>query len=269
MILDKLKQLFGAEVEYQEIVVDPLLYEKLAQANHIVALTGAGISAESGISTFRGEEGLWKKFKPQELANLKAFMNNPSRVSDWYRHRRDIIDNVKPNPGHNALVKMESEFKHVTVITQNVDGLHQRAGSTNVIELHGNIYRNYCINCGKRYDFDQLPKKKGIPICEECGGYIRPDVVWFGESLPPAAFNEAERSAASADVMFSIGTSAAVYPAAGLPRTAKAHNAYLVEINPEHTDISLIADDTVREPSGVALPNILHQYQEWKNSSEN
>jgi len=247
--------------------VDPYLFEKLSQANHVVALTGAGVSAESGIPTFRGEEGIWKKLKPQELASMKGFLKNPDRVTEWYQHRRQIIDKVKPNPGHIALAEMENEIRNVTIITQNVDGLHQQAGSSNVIELHGNIYRNYCIDCGKRYDYGNMKKSDGVPTCDECGGYIRPDVVWFGESLPMAAFNEAERSVAAADVMFSVGTSAEVYPAAGLPRIAKAHNVYLVEINPEHTDISLIADDSIRKPSGEALPKILKQYLEWKKAS--
>lgn len=250
----------------QTMEVDPFLFEQLESAKHIVALTGAGISAESGIPTFRGEEGLWKKMKPEELANFDAFMDNPDRVSEWYAHRREIIDNVKPNPGHQALAEMETLFDYVTIITQNVDGLHQRAGSNNVIELHGNIYRNYCIDCGKRYDYGNMKNGQGVPTCDECEGYIRPDVVWFGESLPVDAIQEAERHAATADVLFSIGTSAVVYPAAGIPRTAKGHDAYLVEINPEHTDISLIADETIREQSGIALPELMNQYRHWIQS---
>jgi len=261
-LLDKLRG--NEDMEATELNVDPYLFERLGQASHIVVLTGAGISAESGIPTFRGEEGLWKKMRPEELANFDAFLNNPDRVSEWYAHRRDIIDHVEPNPGHEALAIMQEEFEYVTIITQNVDGLHQRAGSNNVIELHGNIYRNYCIDCGKRYDYGSLSRSSGVPVCDECNGYIRPDVVWFGESLPIAAVNEAEHHAAAADVMFSVGTSGIVYPAAGLPRVAKNHDAYLVEINPEHTDISLIADETIRMQSGKALPELLNQYRSWK-----
>mgnify|MGYP005839234771 CR=1 FL=1 len=250
-----------------DLNLDPFLFEQLDKASHIVALTGAGISAESGIPTFRGEEGLWKKMNPQELANVDAFMENPDLVSEWYEHRREIIDSVKPNPGHKTLVAMEDVFDYVTIITQNVDGLHQQAGSSNVIELHGNIYRNYCIDCGKRYDYNNLKRsKEGVPTCTECGGYIRPDVVWFGEPLPMAAIHEAERYASSADVMFSIGTSAVVYPAAGIPRLAKNHEAYLVEINPDHTDISLIADESIHQKAGIALPELMHQYLQWKSS---
>ncbi|MBS1272454.1 MAG: NAD-dependent protein deacylase [Candidatus Marinimicrobia bacterium] len=265
------QSIFGKSQEDEKmdspnLQLDPFLFEQVDKASHIVALTGAGISAESGIPTFRGEEGLWKIMRPEELANFDAFMENPDRVSEWYEHRREIIDNVEPNPGHKALASMQEEFDYVTIITQNVDGLHQRAGSENVIELHGNIYRNYCVDCKKRYDYNNLRPSEGAPICDECGGYIRPDVVWFGESLPMAAVNEAEQHAASADVMFSIGTSGVVYPAAGLPRMAKSHDAYLVEINPEHTDISLIADETIRMKSGIALPELLNQYHSWKYS---
>ncbi|MBD3274534.1 MAG: NAD-dependent protein deacylase, partial [Candidatus Marinimicrobia bacterium] len=167
--------------------IDPFVFEQLEKADRIVALTGAGISAESGVPTFRGEEGLWKKLKPEELANFDAFIENPQRVTEWYEHRRDIIDNVKPNAGHYALAEMENIFPNVSVITQNVDGLHQKAGSTNVVELHGNIYRNYCIDCGKRYDYGNMVSFNGTPTCEECGGLIRPDVVWFGEMLPMEA----------------------------------------------------------------------------------
>ncbi len=267
MIMQKvfqyIKTLWEGDMADSQFEVDPYVYEVLAEAKHIVALTGAGISSESGIPTFRGKEGLWKKFSPEELANFRSFMENPELVTEWYQHRREIINRVEPNPAHYALVDMENIFAYVTIITQNVDGLHQKAGSTNVIELHGNIFRNYCIDCGKRFDYNKLPLTNGIPRCTDCNGYIRPDVVWFGEALSTEAIQEAEHVTAAADVMFSIGTSAVVYPAAQLPRTAKYHDAYLVEINPEHTDISLIADTTIREPSGEALPQLLTHFQRW------
>lgn len=251
-------------IDQQTMEFDPYIFKILEKADHVVALTGAGVSAESGIPTFRGEEGLWEEFRPEELANFEAFMENPALVSQWYEYRRTIIDEVEPNPGHYALAEMEELFSHITIITQNVDGLHQKAGSSDVIELHGNIYRNYCIQCGMRYDYSNMPHANdGIPTCDECNGYIRPDVVWFGESLPMHAIREAEQHTASADLMFSVGTSAVVYPAAGLPRSAKAHDAYVVEINPEDTDISLIADEAIREPSGKALPELLTQYRQW------
>lgn len=257
------RQIFQEGEKQISLDLDPYLFEQLAQARHIVALSGAGISAESGIPTFRGEEGLWKRFKPEELANFDAFLRNPELVSSWYAHRREIIDRVKPNPAHYALARMESLFEYVTVITQNVDGLHQRAGSTNVIELHGNIHRNYCVQCGKRFDYMQFDKSDQAPRCDECGGYIRPDVVWFGEQLPGDVVREAEQICAAADVMFSIGTSGVVYPAAALPRIAKNQQAFLIEINPEHTDISLIADLVIRAPAGQALPEVLKRYEKW------
>ncbi len=242
---------------------DPYTFEILSNAKHVVILTGAGISSESGIPTFRGEEGLWQKFRPEELANFNAFMDNPKLVSEWYNYRRNIINKVKPNAAHHTLVEFESVFPYITVITQNVDGLHQKAGSSHVIELHGNIYRNYCIECGKRYDYVKLDTRNGAPACEECSGLIRPDVVWFGETLPMDAIQDAQQHAASADVMFSVGTSAVVYPAADLPRAAKTHDAYLIEINPEPTDISMIADETIHNKAGEALPVLLKQYKAW------
>jgi len=263
MIRNLFQNIFRNGTENDAIQFDPYTFEVLSEARHVVALTGAGISAESGIPTFRGEEGLWQKFSPEELANFNAFIENPELVSEWYEHRREIIQNVKPNPGHYMLAELEDLFQFVTIITQNVDGLHQKSGSSNVIELHGNIYRNYCIQCGKRYDYKKMKRQNGAPTCVECGGLIRPDVVWFGEPLPVETIQEAERYAAAADVMFSIGTSAVIYPAAELPRTAKNHHAYLVEINPEHTDISLIADETIRMESGKALPELLKQYKRW------
>jgi len=260
------KWLSGGGTIPDDIEFDPYFFEQLSGAKHLVALTGAGISAESGIPTFREEGGLWEKFRPEELASMEAFLNNPERVSDWYAHRRDIINHTSPNNGHMALAALENEFKYVTVITQNIDGLHQQAGSTNVIELHGNIHRNYCVSCGKRYDYDNFTFDSGIPKCDDCGGLVRPDVVWFGEPLSRDAIEEAERYTASADVMFSIGTSGVVYPAAGLPKIAKSHQAYLVEINPNHTDISLIADETFHGKAGEVLPQILRRYQQWKNA---
>lgn len=161
--------------------------ERLTKAKKLVFFTGAGISAESGIATFRGADGIWNKMKPEELASFDAFMRNPDLVWEWYQHRRDIIHKVEPNTGHIAIVELE-KFYDVTVVTQNIDNLHRRAGSTNIFELHGNIERNFCVDCKTFFNLPELEIKYGVPKCKNCGGLIRPDVVWFGEMLPQDQF---------------------------------------------------------------------------------
>jgi NAD-dependent deacetylase len=246
------------------------LIARLLAAKQVTVFTGAGISAESGVPTFRGNEGLWKKFKPEELANLAAFMKNPDMVWEWYQARRTIIGTVQPNAGHHALVEMETLFPACTVITQNVDNLHRRAGSRNVLELHGNIERNYCMKCGTPYNGADLPQTARVPLCSKagCAGLIRPDVVWFGEMLPEDEWEGAVRASASADVFFSIGTSAVVYPAASLPLTAKQQGAFLVEINPEETPLTPSADLFLKGLSGVILPAIVAGIQERRTSTQ-
>ncbi len=225
----------------------------------VVFFTGAGISAESGIPTFRGKEGIWKKLKPEELANFDAFMRNPGMVWEWYNHRRKIVHESNPNPGHLAIVEMEKLVADVTVITQNVDNLHRRAGSKTIYELHGNIERNYCIKCRKFHnkDFDLA---SGPPVCE-CGGLIRPDVVWFGEYLPEDQFAASEEAAKNCDIFVVIGTSAVVYPAAGLVFTAKQFGAYLIEVNIEETGISSYADCSFFGSAGNILPELVTEIQ--------
>lgn len=237
------------------------LIQKLKSAKSVAVLTGAGISAESGVPTFRGENGLWKKFKPEELATFDAFIRNPELVWEWYNYRRKLIMEVKPNPGHYALVELENLFPDFALITQNVDNLHRRAGSKNVIELHGNIERNYCIKCGRRYDDINLALEMKVPKCD-CGGLIRPDVVWFGEFLPPDAWEKAEMSASRCEVFFSIGTSGIVYPAASLPQIAKRSGAYTVEINIERTDLSWFMDEVIIGKAGEVLPELVKKLKE-------
>jgi len=203
-----------------------------------VVLTGAGISAESGVPTFRGKEGLWGKFKPEELATMSAFVSNPKLVWEWYNWRRQVVGEVKPNPGHHALRYLEQWFEHFTLITQNVDGLHRAAGSENILELHGNIYRNKCVDCNHQFAEDMDINPDSIPSCPNCGGKIRPDVVWFGEMLDPQVIDKAFSESEQAELFFSVGTSAIVHPAASLPVTAKRYGAALVEINPEMTPLS-------------------------------
>ncbi len=239
------------------------LQKILLSAKEVVALTGAGISAESGIPTFRGEDGLWSKLKPEELASFDAFLRNPQLVSEWYEHRRHITRLSKPNPAHMSLVDMEKIFPHFTVVTQNIDNLHRRAGSRNVAELHGNIERNYCLGCGMRYDGEDFEGNESFR-CKKCGGLIRPDIVWFGEMLPADQWNMAEEAASSADVMFVIGTSAVVYPAAELPVTVKRSGGKVVEVNVEETPLSRYADYSFQGPASKVLVEIVEQIKETR-----
>jgi NAD-dependent deacetylase len=244
------------------------LLERLSSATSVAALTGAGISAESGVPTFRGSEGLWKKFKPEELASFDAFIRNPDLVWEWYSYRKKLIAEVEPNAGHYALADMEKLFQGFAVITQNIDNLHQRAGSTRVYELHGNIERNYCIDCGRRYRTQELASATSAPRCTDCSGLIRPDVVWFGELLPADQWALADRTARSADVFFSIGTSAIVYPAASLPLTAREAGAYIVEINAETTPLSEIADETLIGKAGEILARLVDAIREKRMNTK-
>ena len=230
--------------------------EALVRARRVTILTGAGISAESGIPTFReAQTGLWAKYDPTELATPQAFKCNPKLVWEWYEWRRDLVRKAKPNPGHLALEQMEKHFPEFTLITQNVDGLHQRAGSQNIIELHGNITRTKCFN--ENVVVESWTETGDVPPpCPHCGGYLRPDVVWFGEGLPPGALSEANKAAQGADVFFSIGTSALVQPAASLPIQAHNAGATLVEINPDETPLTSYVDFVLTGPAGEILPDI-------------
>ncbi len=249
-----------------EIINDQEAIRRLKVAQRIVVLTGAGISVESGIPPFRGEEGLWTKLSPLELASFDAFYSNPARVSEWYQHRRNIIEKSSPNPGHRALKQLQEIVPDFKLITQNVDDLHQRAGSTDVIELHGNIMENYCVCCNQHYstsEFDEVFRYNSnhVPHCY-CGGLIRPNVVWFGEPIPEESFEKAYQAAIQSEVFIAVGTSAQVTPAADLPRYAKKNNSYLIEINPNQTAISDIVDLNLRGTSGTILPKFVKDYQE-------
>lgn len=235
-----------------------LLIQRLKKAKIVGVLTGAGVSAESGVPTFRGEKGLWKNFRPEELANFNAFMQNPKLVWEWYNWRKQLIYKVNPNPGHYALVKMEELFDEFSLITQNVDDLHRKAGSKKIYELHGNIMRNRCVDCNKYCQEEEIVfnDKEQLPHCE-CGGLIRPDVVWYGESLPQQVLLKSFEIANSADVFFSIGTAAVVQPAASLPIEAKQAGAYVVEINSEPTAISNYIDESIFGKSGEILPALV------------
>ena len=240
--------------------------EKLESAQNIVFFTGAGISAESGVPTFRGKEGIWNKLKPEELANFDAFLRNTDMVWEWYQHRRKIVREAQPNHAHSAIAEFQKFYPNVTVVTQNVDNLHKRAGSKKFYELHGNIERNYCIDCKEWYnDIEIDDSKKGAIKCK-CGGLIRPDVVWFGEYLPQDEFQNSEIEASKSDICFVVGTSAVVYPAAYIPITAKQTGSYLVEINIESTEFSKTADHSFFGEAGKTLPKVLEEVKKLKNS---
>ncbi|MBD3332048.1 NAD-dependent protein deacylase [candidate division GN15 bacterium] len=236
--------------------------ELLQNSRRCAVLTGAGISAESGVPTFRGEEGLWGKFRPEELASMDAFMANPKMVWEWYNWRRQLMGDVKPNPGHHALADLEQIMPSFWVITQNVDGLHKMAGSGNILELHGNIHRNKCVKCNQLCGEDVDIDPDNIPTCTHCGGQLRPDVVWFGEMLDPVVINRAFAESEQADVFLSVGTSAVVHPAASLPMAARSEGAKLVEINPEPTPLTDLADISVRAKSGEFLPRVVEIVRE-------
>jgi len=233
------------------------LVRALQQSRSVVVLTGAGISAESGVPTFRdAQTGLWAQFKPEDLATPEAFRRNPKVVWEWYAWRRQLVAQVEPNAGHRALVELERRVPQFTLITQNVDGLHQRAGSRSVIELHGNLTRTKCFEEGAAVDHweetGEVP-----PRCPRCGGRLRPDVVWFNEMLPPGVFECALAASRSCDVFLSIGTSALVHPAASLPLDALKRGATLVEINPDDTPLTAHVHFRLRGPAGVILPALL------------
>jgi NAD-dependent deacetylase len=241
------------------MIFDSSFLEKLKKSKSIVFFTGAGISAESGIPTFRGKDGIWNKLKPEELANFNAFLRNPEMVWEWYNHRKKIIHDSIPNSGHIAIAEAQNYFNDVCVITQNIDNLHRRAGSKKIFELHGNIERNFCVEC-KKFNNNELDFSRGVPRCE-CGGLMRPDVVWFGEMLPEDQFKGAELAAINSDIFFVVGTSAIVYPAAGLIYTAKYSGAVIVEINIEETELSSNVDYFFYGKAGEILPKILEGFK--------
>lgn len=230
------------------------LIDLLKKSPRVVALTGAGVSQESGLRTFRdAQTGLWAQYKPEELASPEAFERDPKLIWDWYAWRREAVKAVRPNPGHYALAKMEKQISSFTLITQNVDGLHRMAGSQNLLELHGNIQRVRCADC---YTFTEIwdDDTESVPRCRECGGLLRPDVVWFGEALPRDQLEAAIEAARSCEVFFSIGTSGVVQPAASLAFAAHNRGALVVEINAEPTPLTSKADYFLQGKSGEILP---------------
>jgi NAD-dependent deacetylase len=237
------------------------LLDQLSGAAHVAVLTGAGISAESGVPTFReAQTGLWARYDPEQLATPEAFQNTPQLVWDWYAWRRRLVAGVAPNPAHFALAEMARRVPRLTLITQNVDGLHQRAGSQDVIELHGNIARLKCFDCNSPVaasEIDEQEASRAVPHCTYCHGLLRPDVVWFGEMLPAGALNRAFAAARSCDLFFSIGTAALVQPAASLPSQAFSQGTPTVEINPMSTPLTPAMTYVLPGPAGVVLPRLV------------
>jgi NAD-dependent deacetylase len=212
----------------------------------IVVLTGAGISAESGIPTFRGPAGLWQGHDPHQLATPQAFAHDPELVWRFYEWRRGLVKSNQPNDAHRVLAEIEESVRLFTIITQNVDGYHTAAGSENVIELHGSLWRLKCTHCSQRWE-DRRHPLPDLPVsCPSCNALARPDVVWFGETLESQILNEAITLAQQSQIFFSIGTSSVVYPAAELPMLARQHGAYTIEINPQKTPISNLMDKVIR-----------------------
>ena len=263
-----------AELSPALIAEVELAAKLLTSKQRICLLTGAGISAESGIPTFRDKQtGLWENYGVEELATPEAFARDPKLVWSWYQWRRQLVANKKPNPAHHALAQWQyhtqSSDQQLTLITQNVDDLHEQAGST-VTHLHGNLWRNRCSQCETPYQ-DQarasydtqnaLNFGDTLITCSHCDGYVRPDIVWFGEALPVQAWETAESAAADCEVFISIGTSSLVYPAAGLAQLAKQNGAKVIEINP-HPTPNAIVDITLAEKAGVVLPILIQQLTE-------
>lgn len=238
----------------------PALLDVLRSARSVVALTGAGISAESGVPTFRDAlTGLWARYDPQKLATPEAFAADPQLVWNWYKWRQELIAETRPNPGHLALAALELKVPSMIVVTQNIDGLHEMAGSSQVIEVHGNIWRTRCT-----VERKTLPRERSaarlrsdLPSCPDCGGLLRPDVVWFGEALPEGAFEQAMDAVRGAGVVLSVGTSGIVYPAAALPGLASDSGALTIEVNLNRTPLSAGMDYVLSGPSGEVLPALL------------
>jgi NAD-dependent deacetylase len=229
----------------------------IGHADWITVLTGSGVSAESGIPTFRdAQSGLWANYDPEQLATPQAFERNPELVWNWYQWRRELIGAARPNAAHHALVDLETIVPHFTLITQNIDGLHQQAGSQNVVELHGNIGRSKCSLDGREVA-EWTDRGKVPPECPRCGGLLRPDVVWFGESLPKSGLRQAVEAARRCDVFLAVGTSALVQPAASLPLEARDAGGVLIEINLATTSLTPLVDYALTGPAAVVLPELV------------
>jgi NAD-dependent deacetylase len=242
----------------QEPNIHEELRERLRSARSVFVLTGAGVSAESGVPTFRGGAGaaVWKGMPFDVISSAGMLARDLQAVWEWFDYRRGVLSHCQPNAAHTTLARWQDSFPQFTLVTQNIDGLHAAAGSRNVLELHGNAWRARCLVCGWREDVRRLDADERPPVCRACGEAMRPDVVLFGEMLPAGVFELAAARASECDMCFVVGTSAIVYPAAALPFDARRAGAYLVEVNPEPTPLSEICDATIRGPAGEVLPRL-------------
>jgi NAD-dependent deacetylase len=235
-----------------------MLRERMRAAQHVLVLTGAGVSAESGVPTFRGggNTAVWKGMPFDVISSAGMLQRDLPAVWEWFNYRRNLLAELKPNAAHKTIAAWQDRFADLALVTQNIDGLHQLAGSRDVIELHGNIWRARCFDCDARHNLKDIRADDGIPTCFDCGGNLRPDVVLFGEMLTPGAFERAADAAQRCELCFVVGTSAVVYPAASIPEIARANGAYLVEVNPEFTPLSPICDESLTGNAGEILPAI-------------
>jgi NAD-dependent deacetylase len=243
------------------------LITALRRARHVCVLTGAGVSAESGVPTFRdAHSGLWARYDPMELATAEAFLRQPELVWRWYRWRRALVADATPNAGHQALAELQQHVPRMTLVTQNVDGLHQRAGSEAVIEFHGNLFANRCFADDCAASVADVGDAE-VPTCIRCGGIVRPGVVWFGEAIAEHSLDQSFSAAASCDVFFSIGTSSLVYPTAGLAEAALESGALVVEINPEPTELSRKFHVSIAATSARILPEVINSLRDTPTAS--
>ena len=240
----------------QHLQIPGGLLERLRSARSVFVLTGAGVSAESGVPTFRGGHGaaVWKGMPLEVISSAEMVRSNLPEVWEWFDYRLGVYGHCRPNPAHETIARWQGRFPQFTLATQNIDGLHAEAGSREVLELHGNARRARCLSCGGREDLRGKPAGVRPPVCVACGGLMRPDVVLFGEMLPEDVWVRAAERAAACDLCFVVGTSAIVYPAAGLPQAALMSGAFLVEVNPEPTPLSGMCDVTLRGAAGEILP---------------
>ena len=237
-------------------IISEELRQRFGQAEKVLVLTGAGVSAESGVPTFRGggNTAVWKGMPFEVISSARMLERDLPAVWEWFNYRRGLLEKLKPNPAHEAIARWQNRFKSLTLVTQNIDGLHQAAGARDVIELHGSIWRARCLDCGTRHDVRELRIDAGVMACPDCGSHLRPDVVLFGEMLPAGAYEDAVLQAQDCQLCFVVGTSAVVYPAALIPEVARAAGAYVVEVNPERTPLSDGCDEVLTGRAGEILP---------------